>query len=88
MVPFIRRYQSYFAIPRYSKTLLRTLFESISTKYSQHIDKLPNIMGVFYNFDCLAEDELFNYYENLSLDQELSHQIKIKIAPFVSWLKS
>jgi len=91
VLPFAKRFQEYFSEKRTQKALMNSMMEIIGNKYHQYVDKIAQIIKAFYDFDCIQEDVILEWYDSDTSDDKTIDRIndlKLAMVPFVNWLKN
>ena len=87
VLPFAKRFKSYFSDRRSQRSLVTALVELITSKFEDKISKLPNVLKAFYDNDCLEEDVILEWYENADVSDDKSKEAKLSVVGLVNWLK-
>jgi len=87
VIPFAKRFGSYFNDRRSQRSLINAIVDLIITKFDTLIPKLPNVVKGFYDLDCMEEDVILEWYENADVSDDKVKDAKISLTGLCNWLK-
>jgi len=87
IIPFAKRFKGYFNDRRSQRSLISAIIDLFIVKLDYHIPKLPNIIKGFYDYDCLEEDVIIEWYDSADVSDDKVKEAKLTLVALVTWLK-